>query len=199
MKNLRFAFLFLILLFSSCLYAQYFNDGQDRGAIKWRQIHTENFIVIYPEDFENKATRVSSLLEKAYLSVPKSLNHKPKKVTVVLHTETVKSNAFMGWCPSRIEMYVTPHQNIYSQDWLEQLSIHEFRHVVQVSKLEEEMPRLLKYIFGEHAAALLAGFCCHFGLLKDAVAAETGLSNSGRGRYPDFIRELKSNLSKRKI
>ena len=75
MKNIRFIFLFFMLLFSSCLYAQYFNDGQDRGTIKWRQIHTENFIVIYPEDFENKATRVSSLLEKAYLSVPKSLNH----------------------------------------------------------------------------------------------------------------------------
>ncbi len=195
MKNLRFAFLFLILLFSSCLYAQYFNDGQDRGAIKWHQIRTDNFNVIYPEDFDNKAIRVASLLEKAYISVPKSLNHKPKKVTVVLHTETVKSNAFMGWCPSRIEMYVTPHQNIYSQDWLEQLSIHEFRHVVQVSKLEEEMPRVLKYIFGEHAAALLAGFYLPFWFIEgDAVAVETGLSNSGRGRYPDFIRELRAQL-----
>ena len=141
--------------------------------------------MIYPEDFDNKAIRVASLLEKAYILVPKSLNHKPKKVTVVLHTETVKSNAFMGWCPSRIEMYVTPHQNIYSQDWLEQLSIHEFRHVVQVSKLEEEMPRVLKYIFGEHAAALLAGFYLPFWFIEgDAVAVETGLSNSGRGRLP---------------
>ncbi|HPS13620.1 MAG TPA: hypothetical protein PLB87_10100, partial [Prolixibacteraceae bacterium] len=84
---------------------------------------------------------------------------------------------------------------IYSQDWLEQLSIHEFRHVVQMNKLEKEMPQVLKYILGEHAAALLAGFYMPFWLIEgDAVCAETGLSESGRGRTADFFREYHAQL-----
>lgn len=187
-----------LLLLSLSAYCQYYNDGQDRAQIKWERIGSLNFDIIYPKGFEQQAKRVLNLMEKSYQFTTVSLDHKPKKISIILHTETVKSNAFLGWAPSRIEMYTTPHQGIYSQDWLEQLAIHEYRHMVQISKIESEMPKLLRVLFGEQAAALITAAYLPFWFIEgDAVAAETGLSSSGRGRLPDFHRELKAQILER--
>ena len=188
------------MLWSMATYSQYYNDGQDRAGIKWERISSINFEVIFPQGFEKQATRVVNLMEKSYRYTTETLHQKPKKISIILHTETVKSNAFLGWAPSRIEMYTTPHQQTYSQDWLEQLAIHEYRHMIQVSKLESEMPKLLRYLFGEQAAALLTAAYVPFWFIEgDAVSAETGLSNSGRGRLPDFHRELRAQVVDKKI
>lgn len=195
----KFLFL-LLLLWSTTSYSQYYNDGQDRAGIKWERISSVNFEVIFPKGFEKQAEKVVHLMEKSYRFTTQTLHQKPKKISIILHTETVKSNAFLAWAPSRIEMYTTPHQNIYSQDWLQQLSIHEFRHMVQISKLETEMPKILRYTFGEQAAALLTALYLPFWFLEgDAVSAETGLSNSGRGRVPDFQRELRAQVLEKGI
>jgi hypothetical protein len=185
----------LFLLITIAMSAQYYNDGQEKASIKWKCIRTMNFEIIFPEGYEKQGNHVAKLMEKVYDYASFTLNHKPKKISVILHTSTVKSNAFLGWAPSRIEMYATPHQGIYSQDWLEQLAIHEFRHMVQISKLESEMPQIIRYILGEHAAAILTAAYLPFWFIEgDAVATETGLSNSGRGRLPDFQREIRTQL-----
>jgi hypothetical protein len=192
---LSFLILLNFLLIQLFSYGQFYNSGQDRGSIKWKQIRTINFEVIFPEGFEVQGERVAKLLDKSYEFTTYSLNHKPKKVSVVLHTESSISNASLGWAPSRIDMYTVPPQNCYSQDWFEQLAIHEFRHLIQLSKIESEMPALLRYIFGEQAAALLTGIYLPFWFIEgDAVSAETGLSNSGRGRVPDFQKTIRAQL-----
>jgi len=187
----------LILIFTILsAKAQFFNAGQEPSGKKWLKINSLNFEVIFPEGFEKEGLKVTGLLEKAYKDVGKSLKHQPKKVSVILHNQTVKSNAFLGWAPSRIEMYTTPHQGIYAQEWLEQLAIHEFRHRVQLGKIEEEMPKLLHYLFGEQGAALIVALHLPFWLIEgDAVCTETGLSLSGRGRLPDFYRETRALLA----
>ncbi|MGF7139235.1 TolB family protein [Roseimarinus sediminis] len=187
--------LLCFLLTASVLNAQYFNNGQNSAGIKWKRIESLHFEVIFPEGFEEKAKAIAGMMEKSYDYATVTLKQKPKKISVILHTETVKSNAFLGWAPSRIEMFTTPHPEIYSQDWLEQLAIHEFRHMVQISKIESEMPRVLRFLFGEQAAALITAAYLPFWFIEgDAVAIETGLSNSGRGRFPAFHRELKAQL-----
>ncbi|MBN1925722.1 MAG: hypothetical protein JW798_07800 [Prolixibacteraceae bacterium] len=192
----RVAFwLFMLLIPVLNLHGQYFNNGQDRAAIKWKHIRSLHFEVIFPEGFEEQGLHVLHLMEKAYGYVPATLQHEPRRISVILHNETVKSNAFLGWAPGRIEMYTTPHQGIYSQDWLEQLALHEYRHMVQLSKLESEMPRVLRFIFGEQAAALLTAAYLPFWFLEgDAVSTETALSASGRGRQPEFFREMRAQL-----
>ncbi len=193
LRNCLITIIFLaVSIYSS---GQYYNNGKDRGTIKWQQIRSVNFNVIFPEGFEAQGERVAKLLEKSYEYTSVSLGHKPKKVSVVLHTESSISNASLGWAPSRIDMYTVPPQDCYSQDWFEQLAIHEFRHMVQLSKLESEMPKLLRFIFGEQAAALLTGLYLPFWFIEgDAVSAETGLGNSGRGRVPDFHKTIKAQL-----
>jgi hypothetical protein len=193
-KRLFFALLVITIPVAK-IHGQYFNNGQDRASIKWQRIKSLHFEVIFPEGFEKQGEHVTKLLEKSYDFTTFSLNHKPKKISIVLHTETVKSNAFLGWAPSRIEMYTTPHQGIYSQDWLEQLTLHEYRHMVQLSKLESEMPKILRFLFGEQAAALLTAAYLPFWFLEgDAISAETALSTSGRGRQPEFFREMRAQL-----
>ncbi len=193
--------LILLLLLSPLgLKAQYYLVGQDPASIKWRQINAEKFQIIYPFDFEDNAQRLAIILEQVYQHGGKSLNHQSRKISVILHTQTVRSNGFAAWAPARVEMYTVPHQGSYAQDWLEQLAIHEFRHVVQIDKIGEELPKIFRIILGEQAATIAIGAYLPFWFLEgDAVATETALSNSGRGRLPSFEMELRAQVQEKKV
>src|ERR1035437_7792518 len=196
----RYLLIFFLTLLPYILVAQYYSVGEDPSGIHWRQINTINFQIVYPADFENKAQRLASILEKVYQFDGKSLQHQPRKISVILHTSTVRSNGFAAWAPARVELFTTPDQEIYAQDWLEQLAIHEFRHVVQMDKIGSELPSIFKATLGEQAAALAIGAYLPFWFLEgDAVAIETALSHSGRGRVPSFEMELKAQTLDNKL
>ncbi len=188
--------LFLFILFTGFLVvskAQYFQTGQDPAYLKWRQINTKNFQIIFPDYYETQAQKLAVVMEKVYLVGGKTLNYKPKKISIILHTQTVKSNGLVAWAPKRVELYTIPHQGIYAQNWVEQLAIHEFRHVVQIDKVNSELPKILKAIFGEQGTALFFGVYVPWWFIEgDAVVIETALSNSGRGRFPSFLMEHKA-------
>lgn len=195
MNKIKIILLALVLVTSTFVNAQYYETGQDPVSIRWRQINTENFQVIYPGDFEQQAQRVAFIFEKVYQYAAENLQQKPRKISVVLHTHTVKSNALVAWAPKRIEFFTTPNQQIYAQDWLEQLAIHEFTHVMQMDRVQQELPRLLPLLLGEQAAAIVVGAYLPFWLIEgDAVTTETAFSKSGRGRLPSFLMENKAQL-----
>jgi len=176
--------------------AQYYQTGQDPSRINWRQINSSNFQIIFPEEFEIQAQRLSRILEKVHDYADHTLRHQPRKISVVLHTNTVNSNGLLAWAPKRMELFTTPNQQIYAQDWLEQLAIHEFRHLVQMDKIQSEIPILIKAILGEQSTALITGVYLPFWFLEgDAVVAETALSNSGRGRSASFSMEYRAQLA----
>lgn len=193
----------LILIFSLFPYlliAQYYVLGDDPSGIHWKQINTSKYQLIYPSAFESEAMRLANIFDKAIPYAARSLQHTPSKISVILHTSTVRSNGFVAWAPDRVELFTTPHQEIYAQDWLEQLAIHEYRHVVQIDKIDSELPGLLKVLLGQQAAALVTGIYLPFWFLEgDAVVAETALSHSGRGRVPSFEMELKAQSIEKRI
>lgn len=191
MKKLFLLYIFLGLLnFSK---AQYFQTGQDPASLKWRQINTENFQIIYPDYYENQAKKLALILETVYLKGGQTLKYQPKKISIILHTQTVKSNGLVAWAPKRSEFYTIPHQGIYAQDWIEQLAIHEFRHVVQIDKMNSELPKIIKILLGEQGTALVFGVYLPWWFIEgDAVVTETAFSNSGRGRFPSFLMEHKA-------
>jgi hypothetical protein len=175
--------------------AQYFETGQDPASIKWRQINTENFQIIYPDYYEAQAQKLALIMEKVYGYSYNSLKHHPKKISIILHTQTVQSNGLVAWAPKRSEFYTTPHQRIYAQDWLQQLAIHEFRHVVQIDKVNSELPKIIKILLGEQGTAGVFGIYFPWWFIEgDAVVTETALSNSGRGRFPSFLMEHKAQV-----
>ncbi len=175
--------------------AQYFQTGQDPASIKWRQINTNNFQLIYPDYYELPAQKLAYVLEKTYRYGSYTLHYSPRKISVILHTQTVSSNGLVALAPRRSEFYTTPHQDIYPQEWLEQLALHEFRHVVQIDKINSEIPNLIRLIFGEQATALVFGAYLPWWFIEgDAVVTETALSNYGRGRFPSFLMEHKAQV-----
>uniref|UniRef100_UPI0032163C3D hypothetical protein n=1 Tax=uncultured Draconibacterium sp. TaxID=1573823 RepID=UPI0032163C3D len=188
--------LILVFLFVGVFAnAQYFQTGQDPASIKWRQINTENFQLIYPNYFEDHAQILATKLEKVYNYGGYSLGYKPGKISIILHTQTVKSNGLVAYAPKRSEFYTTPHQAIYPQDWLEQLAIHEFRHVVQIDKLNEELPKIVKILLGEQGTALVFGAYLPWWFIEgDAVVSETVLGKYGRGRFPSFLVEHRAQV-----
>jgi hypothetical protein len=188
--------LFLLLIFFGLLNfskAQYFQTGQDPASLKWRQINTENFQIIYPDYYENQAQKLAAIMETVYKRGGQTLKYQPKKISIILHTQTVKSNGLVAWAPKRSEFYTIPHQGIYAQNWIEQLAIHEFRHVVQIDKVNSELPKIIKLLLGEQGTALVFGTYLPWWFIEgDAVVTETAFTNSGRGRFPSFLMDYKA-------
>jgi hypothetical protein len=132
-------------------------------------------------------------MEIVYEKGGQTLKYRPKKISIILHTQTVKSNGLVAWAPKRAEYYTIPHQGIYAQDWIEQLAIHEFRHVVQIDKVNSELPKIIKILLGEQGTALVFGAFLPWWFIEgDAVVTETAFNNSGRGRFPSFLMEHKA-------
>lgn len=183
---------FLLPFVSMPAFSQFYERGQDPSFIKWKQIRTENYQIIFPESYTREAQRLANILEYAYNYVSFSLKNKPRKISVIIHNYSVRFNGFVAWAPKRMELYPTAPQNIYPQDALEQLALHELRHVVQVDKLHQGLTRILYYVFGEMATGVISGMLPIWYLEGDAVATETALSNAGRGRLPSFEMKLRS-------
>jgi hypothetical protein len=195
LKYRKIGLLFFLMMVSFESGAQYFMTGQEPASTNWMQINTENFQLIFPESFSGKAQNVANILEYTYTTTSNSLNHEPRKASVVIHNKSVTSNGFVAPAPHRIELYSMPPQDNTTMDWLEHLCIHEMRHFVQIDKLNQGITKVLTYIFGEQANAVVAGLLPMWYLEGDAVIAETALTNNGRGRIPGFTKQIRSRLA----
>jgi len=184
-------FLFSWLLINSAS-AQFYESGTEPSSVRWQQIHTEHFRIIFPTDAAQEGQHAANVLEYIYRSEGKTLNHRPAKIPVVLHNRTAFSNGFVSWAPKRSEWFLTPPQDNYAQDWLEQLAVHEFRHVVQIDKLNQGFTRVMGWVAGQQAVGAVAGLLPIWFLEGDAVATETALTNAGRGRNPAFEMPLRT-------
>src|SRR6476620_920687 len=126
---------FILITSSPWVNAQIFDSEQNRPGIKWMQINTPNFQILYPSEFKNEAMRVANTVEHVIKSVSKSMGKNPRKITIILQSQGVVSNGFVQLAPRRSEFFTVPPQNFDMQDWLNSLAIHELRHVVQFDKL----------------------------------------------------------------
>ncbi|HPS46184.1 MAG TPA: hypothetical protein PKZ21_03350 [Bacteroidales bacterium] len=183
----RFSIFILIFLSSFHTSAQYYDIGQDPASVKWQIIKTENFKIVYPSDFEKNILKLANTMQMVHEYGTITLNHRPQKINLLIHNQSVVSNAYSLWTPQRMEFLTCPPQNTYAQDWLEQLAIHEYRHMVQMDKLNQGTTKVLSYLIGQHATAAVLGVYVPVWFLEgDAICTETALSNSGRGRIPAF-------------
>ena len=197
-------FFFCVVLLITCLkvssHAQYFTTGQDPASLQWRHIRTQEFDLIYPQDFEKKGQYLANILEIVSRNETRTLSAKVPRIPVVIHSRSSESNGVTVWAPKRIELFSCPPQTIYAEEWLEQLAIHEYRHAVQVSKMNQGFTRVLSYIFGEQVIGGVLGLYIPSWFLEgDAVCTETALSNSGRGRTVAFENILKAQLLEKGI
>ncbi len=202
-RHKYFYITFFVLVFSSFqAYGQYFIVGQDPASIKWEQIKTKHVRLIYPTEYAKIAQYYINTLSLSgpYVSDPYQTWDKQKRISIILHNRTTTSNAMVAVAPIRGEFYEMPPQNSYPQIWQDQLVLHEYRHVAQISSMRQGLTKGLYYVFGEQAIAAVMGLWLPFWYIEgDAVYAESLLSNSGRGRTPDFMYTLKAQVLDLKI
>jgi hypothetical protein len=189
---LKKIFLIVFIFISLQAFSQFYESGQDPARLRWKQIKTNRYTLIFPRDYTNQATRFACILDHALDTVPGSLNHLPRSIPILLHTHTNFSNGYVSWAPRRMEIYDLPPQDQYGQDWLEQLALHEYRHVVHVDKLNQGITRIACFLGGEQMTGMVAGLVPRWFLEGDAVHSETAFSKAGRGRMPSFDMELRT-------
>lgn len=198
--NRYFFFLFLIFIFPG-VYGQVPVLDSAPPSIQWNQINTPQFKVVFPEGFEHEAQRTANTLQHLYEPVSQSMGVQPRKVSVILQNQNAVSNAFVALGPRRSEFYTMPPQDytlLGTNDWINMLSMHEFRHVVQYDKSIMGFNKFIYYVLGENALGGMANLYVPAWFWEgDAVAIETALSKSGRGRIPAFDMAFRTNLLER--
>ena len=195
---MRGIFVGWLLFLSICSSAQYYSPGSDPARLKWRQVKTPVVQLVFEESMEKEALRLAAFMDSVAPHISGTLNHRPKRISLLLHNHSAYSNGFVSWAPKRSEFYTMPSQYLQSTDWLEHLAIHEYRHVVQIDKLNQGFTKWLSFLFGQQATGGVLGLYLPMWFLEgDAVIAETTLTQSGRGRSHAFNNELKAQLLRR--
>ncbi|HEX3009768.1 MAG TPA: hypothetical protein VHO90_19345, partial [Bacteroidales bacterium] len=186
-KVVFLSFVLLLLLFARLANAQFYETGQDPFSISWKQIKTKNYRLIFPSGFEKSARLFAAAMDTFYPVSSKYLIKKPKPISIVLHTQSSLSNGLVVYAPKRMELYTIPPQDNYPQDWLDQLALHETRHVVQLDALDQGITKVGTFLLGQQAVGGISGMVPRWFLEGDAVYSETVFSSSGRGRTAAFL------------
>jgi hypothetical protein len=196
MKWPMFAVVFVAgLIHTACLLGQFYSTGESPASIKWSRITTPHFKIIYTKGLNDEANLLANKLEYFMpLSMGDFEHPMKKKFPVLLHTTSVLSNGYVTLAPKRMEIVTTPPQDSYAQDWITQLTLHEFRHVVQLNRLDQGFTSALGWLTGEIAAGIVSSQIPAWFYEGDAVSNETRLSESGRGRIPGFEMPLRALL-----
>ncbi len=180
--------------------AQYYSIGNDPSNLKWKQIKSDNYRVIFPYGSEKLANRISLIVAEGSESIGASLKHIPRKYPLILHPFSAISNGYTIWAPRRIELFPRPPVLAGAESYLDHLLIHEVRHMVQMDKLNVGFTKAASYILGEQAVAAVIGLHLPSWFMEgDAVLTETLLTNSGRGRQPLFSQDLRALWLENKV
>ena len=187
----RFSIIFFLLISYLSFYAQ------NPPSVKWQQIETEHFTVVFPDYNLSQAKQTAVLLEKAFRLDTATYDVVPRKIPIFLFSQSVVSNAYARLAPRQMVWYSTPSSgvNLSITPWLELLAIHEYRHVVQYKALNKGFTKLNYYAFGQFGQLAMENFTVPSWFWEgDAVFNETFYTYSGRGRISEFDLHLRSLL-----
>jgi hypothetical protein len=170
--------------------------GGNPSSVKWKQINTDTLRVIYPEGLDSAAQRVANVTSTLQHNYTTGIGGKIKKVNIVLQKDVTVSNAFVQLGPYRSEYYLMPPQNAFelgAQGWIDNLAVHEYRHVQQYSNFNVGLSKVFSVLFGQYGEALANSAAVPDWFFEgDAVYNETKFSIQGRGRLPLFLNSYKS-------
>lgn len=203
MRLWRFKIFILVFCFhfQHSLFSQTEILENNPPNITWYQINTPHFKVIFNRNFERGAQQMANRLEQLYIPASKSLNQRTKRISVILQNQNTFPNGFVSQTPRRSEFYTMPPQDynfMGTIDWLDLLSVHEYRHVVQFDKSITGFNKLLHFVFGFEASNSMAHMAVPEWFWEgDAVNIETALTKSGRGRIPNFSLLMRTNTLSR--
>ncbi len=187
-----------ILLSTICLQetkAQIFNNSQPHFKVKWNEINTDNFRLIFPKEFNESATLLAQQIETYIKFAELNLNEKPRKINIIVQQNHIQQNGFVQLAPRKSELFSTPSCLADNQEWLPNLALHELQHVAQFDKLTGN----IRKPFGELLALAFFGINLPSWYYEgDATLHETLFSTGGRGRLSSWDMELRTNIQSQK-
>lgn len=185
----RVILLALIMISAANSYrisAQYYNTGQAPASLHWKMIKSDSLRIIYPQGFDAQARRTLYYMEYVRPSVNYGFKLPPLKTPVVLNTQNFLSNGISILTPKRIEIVGIPSIDTYSEPWLKQLAVHEYRHMVQYANVNRSTVKVFSWLFGQQATLLATGLVPFWFIEGDATMLETQMATFGRGLQPSF-------------
>jgi hypothetical protein len=201
---MKFTFCLSLVLLSFSLSAQEtatFNTNPT--SLKWYQVNTEHFRILYPTGFDQQAQRMANTLERIHGPEARTMGVRPKKISVILQNQSSISNGFVTLAPRRSEFFAMPSQNynfLGTNDWLDLLASHEYRHVVQYQRSITGFNKLIYTLFGQQALSAMSFVTVPQWFWEgDAVATETAFTHSGRGRIPNFDLLFRTNFQEGRV
>ncbi len=190
----KYQYVFLLCLICSGGFSQQF--GQHPTGINWKSMNSESSKIIFPEGMESQAQRISNIVFHLDKNNRRSVGTKSRKFEMVLQNRSVFSNGFVRLAPFYSEFFITPPQSnsiFGSTDFVDLLAIHEYRHAQQISNTRNGLTKLGYYVAGQRGWSFLTFLAIpNFYFEGDAVVMETALTESGRGRIPDFTKEQRA-------
>jgi len=170
--------------------------SQNPPGLRWREVRTPHFRVLYAGGIDTAAQRTAARLEQLHGPDVATLGVSPRPIAVVMQNQTTVSNGFVTFLPRHAEFFTTPQQGLGlgTVDWLDGLVVHEFRHVGQFEKARQGIGRVLNPLLGDGGLGVAAVGVPQWFFEGDAVGTETALTRSGRGRIPNFNVGLRANL-----
>jgi hypothetical protein len=196
--KIKLLFCAFLLLTIHSVSGQYYETGQDPASLKWKQIKTGSFTIIYPEKYGSGGKLYAKALDEAYSKLTLLFPEQKFNIPVIIHNYSITSNGYVAWAPRRMELYPTPEQNGIPMLPEKQLAIHELAHVFQMTSLNQGFSKVMSLFFGEQFTGITAALLPTWLLEGDAVFAESVLTQSGRGRNPAFQKHLKALLVDKK-
>lgn len=164
--------------------------GNNAPGLKWNQIQTPEFRLIFPRNADSIGQRVAQVLYSVSRHEDPSIVKNSLKVPIILHTEAAVSNGFVTVGPFRSEFFPIQRQFGNATNYIDLLTIHEFRHVQQFSQATQGITMTVKKVLGSWAwGGMMATALPRWYFEGGAVLAETNLTKSGRGRLPSFNME----------
>ena len=159
--------------------------GNNRLSLKWSQIETDFIKIVFPKSLDQRAQRIARIIHA--INENSDTTDKPFKTTLILNAESVVSNGLVTVGPFRSEFFPVQRQFMNSTDYLDLLTIHEYRHIQQFSTMTKGITKTVKNILGSWAwGGMMATAVPRWYFEGDAVIEETNNTRSGRGGLPSF-------------
>ncbi len=189
-------FCFAMLLCTVCFIAQAQQFGASPSSVKWKQINTDTVRIIFPNGLEKQAQRAATIIHAMQADHAATIGDSLKKVNIVINPYISYSNGYVQLAPFRSEFYLTAPQDAFelgAQSWVDNLAIHEYRHVQQYNNFNKGLSNVASIFLGQDGRAVAnAASIPDWFFEGDAVFNETKLSQQGRGKLPLFLNSYKS-------
>ena len=104
---------FAVFLAALPAAAQFYTQGNEPAGVRWSQIRTKDYKVVYPQGLDSLAREYATLLEQVKEPVGATAGYIPnqeynKPLPVVIHPYTANANGMVAWTPRRMELLSTP-------------------------------------------------------------------------------------------